>query len=88
MVVDPSAPSGEENLDKAIRAAASLCVHLAQVGGCAVLLPGDRRPIEIGHDMGAWPAVHVRLALVEAGAPPPTADPRDRSVGVTPPSWT
>ncbi len=73
VVVDPSAPSGEENLDKAIRAAASLCVHLAQVGGCAVLLPGDRRPIEIGHDMGAWPAVHVRLALVEAGAPPPTS---------------
>ena len=73
VVVDPSAPSGEENLDKAIRAAASICVHLAQVGGCAVLLPGDRRPIEIGHDMGAWPAVHVRLALVEAGAPPPTS---------------
>jgi uncharacterized protein (DUF58 family) len=73
IVVDPSAPSGEEGLDKAVRAAGSLCVHLAQAGGCAVLLPGDRRPIEIGHDMGAWPGVHVRLALVESGSPPPSS---------------
>jgi uncharacterized protein (DUF58 family) len=82
IVVDPSAPSDEEGLDKAVRAAASLCVHLAQQGGCAVLLPGDRRPIEIGHDMGAWQAVHVRLALVESGPPPPasTLGPRGGAV--------
>ena len=73
VVVDPSAHSGEEGLDKAVRAAASLCVHLAREGGCAVLLPGARRPIEIGHDMGAWPGVHVRLALVESGSPPPSS---------------
>ena len=54
----------------AVRAAASLCVWLARKDGCSVLLPGDRRPIEIGHDMGAWPAVHARLALVEEGAAP------------------
>jgi hypothetical protein len=71
IVVDPSAPSGEEELDMAVRAAASLCVHLGQAGGCAVLLPGDRRPIELSHDLAAWPAVHVRLALVEPGPPPP-----------------
>jgi uncharacterized protein (DUF58 family) len=73
VVMDSSAPASEDGLDKAVRAAASLCVYLAREGGCAVLLPGDRRPIEIAHDMGAWPAVHVRLALVEAGAPPPAA---------------
>ncbi len=73
IVVDPSAPSGEEGLDKAVRAAASLCVHLAGEGGCAVLLPGERRPIEIGRDRGAWAAVHVRLALVESGSPPPSS---------------
>jgi uncharacterized protein (DUF58 family) len=73
IVVDPSAPSGEEELDRAVRAAASLCVHLARAGGCAVLLPGERRPIEIAHDMGAWPAVHVRLALVGPGPPPSAA---------------
>jgi uncharacterized protein (DUF58 family) len=73
IVLDRSAPSGEEALDKAVRAAASLCVYLAHEGGCAVLLPGERRPVEIAHDLGAWPAVHVRLALVEEGPPPPAA---------------
>lgn len=73
IVVDPSAPSGEEGLDKAVRAAASLCVHLAREGGCGVLLPGDRRTIDIGHDLASWPAVHVRLALVESGPAPPAS---------------
>jgi uncharacterized protein (DUF58 family) len=70
IVLDPSNPAGEEALDKAVRAAASLCVWLARKDGCSVLLPGDRRPIEISHDMGAWPGVHARLALVEEGAAP------------------
>jgi uncharacterized protein (DUF58 family) len=70
IVVDPSNPASEEALDKAVRAAASLCVWLARADGCAVLLPGERRPIDIGHDLGAWPAVHARLALVEEGAVP------------------
>jgi uncharacterized protein (DUF58 family) len=73
VVLDPSAPSDQEGLDKAVRAASSLCVHLADAGGCAILLPGDRRPIEIGHDLHGWSAVHARLALVEEGAPPPAA---------------
>jgi uncharacterized protein (DUF58 family) len=73
VVMDPSAPAGEEELDHAVRAAASLCVHLARAGGCAVLLPGERRPVEIGHDLGSWPGVHVRLALVEEGPPPSSA---------------
>jgi uncharacterized protein (DUF58 family) len=73
IVLDASAPASEEALDKAVRATASLCVWLAREGGCAVLLPGDRRPIEIGHDLGAWPVVHVHLAVVEAGAPPSAA---------------
>jgi uncharacterized protein (DUF58 family) len=70
IVVDPSSPASEEALDKAVRAAASLCLWLARKDGCSVLLPGDRRPIEIGHDLGAWPAVHARLALVEEGSAP------------------
>jgi uncharacterized protein (DUF58 family) len=71
VVLDPSNPAGEEALDMAVRAAASLCVWIARKDGCSVLLPGDRRPIEIGRDMGAWPAVHARLALVEEGPAPP-----------------
>jgi len=71
VLLDASAPASEEALDKAVRAAGSLCVWLARHGGCAVLLPGDRRPISIGHDMSAWSAVHIRLALVEESGPPP-----------------
>jgi uncharacterized protein (DUF58 family) len=70
IVLDPSAAESEEALDMAVRAAASLCVWLAHDGGCSILLPGDRRPIEVGHELGAWPAVHIRLALVEEGAAP------------------
>ena len=70
IVMDPSGPADEEALDKAVRAAASLCLWLARTDGCAVLLPGDRRPIDISHDLGSWPAVHARLALVEEGAAP------------------
>jgi uncharacterized protein (DUF58 family) len=70
IVVDPSAPDGEDGLDMGVRAAASLCVHLAHEGGCALLLPGERRPVEIGADLSGWAAVHARLALVESGPPP------------------
>src|SRR5687768_6202748 len=70
IVVDPSNPASEEALDKAVRAAASLCVWLGRADGCAVLLPGDRRPIDISHDLGSWPAVHARLAFVDDGAEP------------------
>ena len=73
IVMDPSAPAGEEQLDQAVRAAASLCVYLGAKGGCAILLPGERRPMEIGDDMGAWPSVHARLALVVAGGSPPAS---------------
>jgi uncharacterized protein (DUF58 family) len=68
IVLDSARPESEEALDKAVRAAASLCLQLARTGGCGLLLPGERRPAEIGPDLGAWPAAHVRLALVEAGS--------------------
>ena len=73
IVLDASAPASEEGLDKAVRAAGSLCVWLARQSGCTILLPGERRPIEIGHDMGAWPTVHMHLAVVEEGGPPAAA---------------
>lgn len=70
VVLDAAAPAGGDALDAAVRATASLCVALARADGVALLLPGDRRPIEIDHDLGAWPALHKRLALVAAGAGP------------------
>jgi uncharacterized protein (DUF58 family) len=73
IVLDPSSPESEEALDKAVRAAASLCVWHAHDGGCSILLPGERRPIEVRHELGGWHAVHMRLALVEEGPAPPAS---------------
>ena len=65
VVLDAARPASEEALDAAVRAASSLALHLARQGGCALLLPGDRRPAAVGPDLAAWPALHARLALVE-----------------------
>jgi uncharacterized protein (DUF58 family) len=72
VVVDPRAPASADALDRAMRAAASLCVHLARRGGCALLLPGDRRPAPIDPELHGWPELHTRLALLseDDGAPP------------------
>jgi uncharacterized protein (DUF58 family) len=71
VVLDPSRPESEDALDMAVRAAASLGVHLARSGGCSVLLPGDRRATDVEPDLAGWPPLHARLALVEAGDPLP-----------------
>jgi uncharacterized protein (DUF58 family) len=73
VVLDPTRPAGDAALDKAVRAAASLCVHIARAGGCSLLLPGDRRAVDVGPDLGGWPALHARLALVEPGSGAPRA---------------
>ena len=73
VVVDPRRPPTEEALDMAVRAAASLTVHLARCGGCALLLPGDRRPSDVDPDLRAWPPLHARLALLEPEDGPPVA---------------
>jgi uncharacterized protein (DUF58 family) len=70
VVLDATAPRCAEELDMAVRAAASLAVSLAAAGGCAVLLPGERRAHTLTADMAGWPAMHTRLALVGAGIPP------------------
>jgi uncharacterized protein (DUF58 family) len=72
IVLDAARPAGAEALDAAVRAAASLCVHLARAGGCALLLPRDRRPTEIEPEMRTWPHVHARLAVIEASASRPS----------------
>src|SRR4051794_26009921 len=69
IVLDPRGPD-DEAVDCAVRAAASLCVYLARRGGCALLLPGDRRPTPLEPGLAGWPHLHARLALVEAGAAP------------------
>jgi uncharacterized protein (DUF58 family) len=65
VVLDPRAPTDQDALDSAVRAAASLCVHFARRTGCSLLLPGDRRAHVIEKDLLAWPSAHVRLALLD-----------------------
>jgi hypothetical protein len=73
VALDPTRPASPEALDAAVSAAASLCVHLARSGGCALLLPGDRRATELDSDLGGWTALHARLALIGPGAGAPAA---------------
>jgi uncharacterized protein (DUF58 family) len=69
VALDPRGAASEEDLDAAVRAAASLVHMLASTGGCGVLLPGDRRPTELTGTLTGWPQIHARLALVgPAGA--------------------
>jgi uncharacterized protein (DUF58 family) len=60
-----------EQLDAAVRAAASLTLELARAGGCLLLTPGERRPLAVEPDLASWPAAHVHLALVEGGRDAP-----------------
>lgn len=71
VALDARRPASQDALDRAVRAAASLAVHLAHHGGCAVLLPGDRRATDLDAELRAWPQLHVRMALVEADERPP-----------------
>jgi uncharacterized protein (DUF58 family) len=70
VVLDPRGGASEEALDAAVRAAASLARALARAGGCSVLLPGDRRPTELGETLSGWAQLHARLALVGPAAGP------------------
>lgn len=60
----------EEDVDAAVRAAASLAVAIARGGGCTVLCPGDRRATTLDPSLGGWAHLHARLALVPAGGRP------------------
>jgi uncharacterized protein (DUF58 family) len=73
VVLDSRGVAQPEDLDAAVRAAASIAFELSLHGGCALLLPGERRatPLDGGH--GAWAGAHARLALIEdvPGTPAP-----------------
>ena len=44
VVFDPRGAAAPAQRERAMRAAASLCVELGRSGGCDLLLPGERRP--------------------------------------------
>lgn len=81
VILDLRSEGPIEDIDAAVRAAASLTLELAHRTGCELLLPGDRRPMQIGSDLGSWPGAHARLALAEGGpdVPAPWAASSPRS---------
>ncbi len=70
IVVDLRGAAREEDADAAVRAAASIAVHLGERGGCALLLPGERRPLAVEPGLRTWPVAHARLALAGTGDGP------------------
>ncbi len=70
VVLDPRGAADDAPLDAAVRAAASLAVHLARAGGCALMLPGDRRPTVLEPTLAAWEHAHARLAVVTGARGP------------------
>src|SRR5439155_22263490 len=73
VALDARGALSEADLDAAVRACASLAVHLARTGGCALLLPGERRPALLDPPLHGWTQLHVRLALLEGGGAPGAA---------------
>jgi uncharacterized protein (DUF58 family) len=71
VALDAFDPTSEEALDRAVRATASICAHLAADGGCSLLLPAQRRPLPIGPRRDGWRRAHAMLALVEPSSHPP-----------------
>jgi uncharacterized protein (DUF58 family) len=71
VVFDPHGATDPSQRERAMRAAASLCVELALSGGCDLLLPGERRPFTIDPTLRSWPEAHVRIAVTDPDASPP-----------------
>ncbi len=70
VVLDPRGGTEPAHVQRAMRAAASLCVELARAGGCDLLVPGERRPLPIDPALRAWPEAHVRIAVSDPAAGP------------------
>jgi uncharacterized protein (DUF58 family) len=70
VVFDPGGGPDPDHRERAMRAAASLCVELGRSGGCDLLLPGERRTLTIDPALRAWPEAHVRIAVSNLDARP------------------
>jgi uncharacterized protein (DUF58 family) len=71
LVLDAVRPLDPEALDRAVRATASLALHLAERGGCEVLLPGSRGPVQLDERLRTWPTLHGELAQIQPDEPTP-----------------
>ena len=84
VVFDPHGATDPTQRERAMRAAASLCVELARSGGCDLLLPGERRPFTIDPSLRSWPEAHVRIAVIRSRrgpAAPPAPERLGRPLG-------
>jgi hypothetical protein len=70
VVFDPRGGTDPSHRERAMRAAASLCVELGRSGGCDLLLPGERRALTIDPALRSWPEAHVRIAVSDSNAGP------------------
>ena len=68
VVFEPRGAADRTERERAMRAAASLCVALARTGGCNLLVPGERRPLTIDSALRSWPEAHTRIALADPRA--------------------
>src|SRR5829696_7258863 len=68
VVFEPRGGADRTERERAMRAAASLCVALARAGGCDLLLPGERKPLTIDSGLRSWPEAHTRIALADPRA--------------------
>jgi uncharacterized protein (DUF58 family) len=81
VVLDSTGEVEEALLDRAVRAAASLCWHLGRDGGCELLLVGAPRRLAIDPDLASWPEAHARLAMIAPGGSLPLRElPREGTV--------
>ncbi len=71
VVYDPRGAASTADRERAMRAAASLCVELGRSGGCDLLLPGERRPFHVDPALRSWPEAHVRIAVSDPDGGPP-----------------
>jgi uncharacterized protein (DUF58 family) len=69
VVFDPRGGTSTQR-ERAMRAAASLCVQLARSGGCDLIVPGERRPLPIDASLRSWPEAHVRIAVSDPNLGP------------------
>lgn len=81
VMLDARGEGPREQLDAAVRAAASLILELARHGGCRALIGGERRAAMIGPELAGWPALHARLAVLEGGPEAPAPVLAERAPG-------
>jgi len=82
IALDPSCASDGEDLDRAVRAAASVMAHLAGRGGCELLIGGSRQRLRVGRESRGWVNALAALAVVEASHGPPRLSSSDLRTSV------